>query len=289
MADAPQHIGEGIGDVLAAANEARLKLFGDAPLPCVPACESPTCRGCAASRRRAKEQAEAERRQRVADRAERLRGCGVPAKAAMLIAANEMTDTYSWRRAQSWHRSVLAERAGGRIRAPRVLVLFGPKDGCKTTAAGWLVDRWSYSKVDEWPRCIEMELLNDIWCAKDKPHELTRLRQYDLFTPSLLVLDDAGQESNHPDRLALTCEALDIILRKRCDADKHTVLTTNFESEALFFERYATMNEQRPWGRPRIAERLTEYALWVKCPVEGFRDEDRRADVLRGRSGKGAR
>jgi hypothetical protein len=281
MADAPQHIGEGIGDVLAAANEARLKLFGDAPLPCVPPCESPACRGCAASRRRAKEQAEAERRQRVADRAERLRGCGVPAPAAVLVAANRLTHTDTLGAAQRWLRSVLAERAGGKHRAARVLVLSGPKDSSKTTTAAWLIDHWTYSRVDAWPHFIAVEDLLDAWYAIDQPGPVTRLRKRDLLTTSLLVLDDVGQEPSH-ERIAVpTAEAIDIILRKRCDDGLHTVLTTNELSETDFCARYA--------ARPRIGERLTEFSRWVDCPVEGFRHEDRRADVLRGRSGKGAR
>lgn len=264
--DRPVALGELAPDVLAALSRARDALDTEMP---------PAERAAMAA---AAEQAE--RRQRELDREALLRSRGAPTLPASLVVRDAAEETKSIRAARRWHLECIGERAGG-PRAPRVLVFGGPKDAAKTTAAAWLMARWAYHRADSFPLMVAAEDLHGIWLAHSaaEPHADSGRWRGQLYSPALLVLDDVGQESAAPQIAAIIVEALDIILRKRCDADLHTVITTNEETPEAFCARYAS--------RPRIAERLTEFSRFVSCPVEGFRHGERRKEVLERRAAEG--
>lgn len=291
MASCPQPIGAGLDEIIARAAEAvRTRGF-------------------------ARPGSDAAEQVRIDDHLRRLQARGVPYKAALAIAAG-LDETFALRRSLAWLDS-----------SPRrqVLVLAGPKDACKTTAASVLVDRWApwpQTRMDETPIVVAWETILKVWYHKPteaNPRDpITNLPIRDLFTTALLVLDDVGQES------ATTAEqhhgeVLDILLKTRCDAGKHTALTTNYESphdtcpacKRLTHvcdadgrcpsargrklptpedrAKHVTLGllSRYPARGARIGERLTEFGEWVHCPAEGLRSRERRAAVLakRGRSG----
>lgn len=166
--------------------------------------------------------------------------------------------------------------------ARRLLVLSGKKDSGKTTAASYAAaadpndaDRRWLREGAPLGRYIEAEMLISAWYHRGTERDargidhavepITGMARADLITCSLLVIDDAGQEAA---KLAgETGEAIDIIVRLRCDRLLRTVLTTNETSVEAFGARY---NDNAGRGE-RLCERLTEHGLWIDCPVEGLR------------------
>lgn len=258
--DQAQHIGAGLQDVIAAARAAvRLR-----PTP-------------------ARDEA-AERRSAMHDRAARLRALGVPAGAAAVIAADRLVDTAALNTTRSWLRERLEERRCGTLGGKRALVLAGHKDASKTTAASWALETWPWTRADEVPILVPFEQILGPWYHRPNEaspkDELTRLTKRDLLVTALLVLDDVGQES--ADLAERHGEVLDQLLKARCDADRLTIITTNYVKAEQLLERYG------PRGS-RIGERLTEFAEWERCPVEGLRADQRREQVLGRRRGEVAR
>ena len=261
-----EHIGTGLAEVMGAVEEARAALDSWRP-PAVRAAE------VAAAEER-------DRQRRRADHEHFLRGRGVPEPPAKLIADGKLTDTSSLQQAARWLRSVLTERSGGK-RAWRVRGLAGEKDAAKTTAASWLVDKWPWKRAEELPIFLAVEDLQGAWMAHSSEDPVSGLSRRALMHAGLLVIDDVGQEPSNPTLAAILAEILDTLLRRRCDLGLSTCITTNELSIEALCSRYAT--------RPRIAERLTEFAVWADCPREGFRDKDRRAQVLEQRRAQKAR
>lgn len=219
-------------------------------------------------------EAEAEAaRQRQRERDERrglLIAHRVPAKIAGLIAAGALQPS----KAIDHVRRFAAERAH------QVLVLAGQKDGSKTTAACCAIDRWQWSrrKPERWPWLVSFEHILGPWYHRPSEasprDEQTGVGRRDLMLAELLVLDDVGQEGGETWRFG---EVLDQLVKARCDAGLFTIITTNEEDPETFAGRYGDR-------AARLLERITEFALWAKCPHEGFRDAERRSEVLKQRA-----
>lgn len=260
-------LADGVADLMAALSEARQALDAWKPL------------AVREAELRAAE--DAEQRRRRADHEHFLRGRGVPERPAALLAGGALTDTASLRHAARWLRLVLAERTGG-PKAPRVLVLAGQKDASKTTAASWLVDKWPWKRAEELPLFIAVEDLPGAWLAHGMAEDpVSGLNKRALMHAALLVVDDVGQEPSNAQLAGMLAEMIDTLLRRRCDLGLSTCITTNELTLEALCARYS--------GRPRIAERLTEFGAWADCPREGFRDEDRRREVLEQRKQRGTK
>jgi hypothetical protein len=196
----------------------------------------------------------------------------IPAKDVERLLAVELVRTVAIRKTHAWLRDP----------ARRLLVLSGEKDSGKTTAAAYAAaadpteaDRRWLREGAPLGRYIEAELLIGAWYHRGVERDargiehvvepLTGMNRAELVTCSLLVIDDAGQE---PAKLAgETGEAIDIIVRLRCDRMLRTVLTTNETTVEAFAQRY----EDGAGRGARLLERLTEHGLWIDCPVEGLR------------------
>lgn len=254
-----------LAGIMAAAAEARDALVRRSPPP-------PT-----------REQLEQERvRQAAVARAQRkaaLQARGVPAGAAAVIAADELQQTAAVDQAQTWMRERLRERRVGTLGGKRLLVLAGKKDASKTTAASVLVERWpAWQRLEECPLLVPFEQILGPWYhrpTEGQPRdELSGLTRRQLLVASLLVLDDVGQESAElADRHG---EVLDQLLKARCDADRYTVITTNYEKGEELLRRYGARAS-------RIGERITEFGVWADCPREGLRSAKRREQELNRR------
>lgn len=210
-----------------------------------------------------------------AERVRLLMARGIPKPAAEAIVGG-LAPTDALRAASAWQKSSRC-----------VLVLSGPKDSCKTTAASWLVARWPWWGTDSIPLLVPFDFLLGAWYATGPvPDETTGLRRADLLATALLVLDDVGQEPG--ELVGRYAEAFDLILRRRCDLGRPTVITTNELTQDALLLRYSPERaEGKITGRAaRIAERLTEHGQWARCPVEGFRGKQRRAGVLAARKGE---
>lgn len=217
-------------------------------------------------------------------RIEALLTRGIPAKDIELIAAGELVETRALRAVRDW----LADD-----RAPRLLVLAGQKDAGKTTACSVAVaadpseaDAVWVGRTAPRGRYVEAELLLKAWWHRDYLDESSRRVDVDPVTKlspavlvgcSLLAIDDVGQEPGQfVDGVA---EALDVLVRLRCDRRLRTVISTNLETVDALVARYSAT------GRGgRLTERLTEHGLWVKCPPEGLRTTSRRKQVLARRT-----
>lgn len=215
--------------------------------------------------------AAAEAQRRVQAAAESLQGFGIPQKIAWLIARDELADSRAL-----WHVRKFVESDSREV---LVLVLSGQKDGSKTTAACQAIATWPRNRRPEhWPRFITFDQLLGPWYHRptelSSRDELTQMTQRDLLVADLLVLDDVGQEAAE---LQERCgEALDLLLKARCDAGRHTVLTTNDLTLEDFVRRYGARGA-------RLNERLIEFSRWAKCPHEGFRTRERRRAALANR------
>jgi hypothetical protein len=207
----------------------------------------------------------------------------IPAKdVEALLHPGTLKPTESLRKVRAW----LVDPS-----APRILVLSGDPDSCKTTAAAWAVAADPIAEDRRWlregapsGRYIEAELLFGAWihvAPKSGPDGIWHDREVvsgmnrgDLVACALLAIDDMGQESGKftPE----VGEAFETIVRLRCDRLLRTLATTNEKTPEDLAKRYGDRGQ-------RLLERLTEHALWVDCPVEGFRTEQRRADVLKAR------
>lgn len=190
-----------------------------------------------------------------------------------LLSPGQLVHTVALVKTKAWLRDPAARR---------LLVLSGKKDSGKTTAAAYAAAADPLEADRRWlregavlGRYIEAELLINAWYhrvgekdAHDIKHAVevvTGMSRVELVTCSLLVIDDAGQE---PGKLsAETGEAIDIIVRLRCDRMLRTVLTTNEESEVAFGQRY----DNNAGRAERLLERLTEHGWWIDCPIEGLR------------------
>lgn len=210
---------------------------------------------------------------------------GIPAKdIERLLAPEGLIDTRALEQVRDW----LADPA-----ARRLLVLSGRKDAGKTTAAAYAAASEPLPEDLRWlrehapgRRYVEAELLMGPWMfyrlaerdgkGIEHTHDpVTGLNRGDLVACSLLVIDDLGQEA-----AALAGdvgEVIDVLVRLRCDRRLRTVITTNELTVEALSKRYG------PRGA-RLAERITEHGLWVDCPVEGLRGEERRKAVLQRRA-----
>lgn len=224
-----------------------------------------------------------EARRKAAARADRkaaLMARGVPAGAAAAIASESLVPTAAIDHARSWMRDRLRERHEGALGGKRALILAGKKDASKTTAASIIVEVWPlWRRIEECPLLVDFALLLGPWYHRPSESspvdELTGLSKRQLLTASLLVLDDVGQESAEmAERLG---EILDLLLKARCDADRYTVITTNYETSEGLLRRYG--------GRAgRIGERITEFGVWADCPKECLRGAKRREEELKRRA-----
>jgi hypothetical protein len=258
MTEGPRHIGEDLGGLLATMAEARESLSFAPPA----------------------ESDDAERARYLAERKRDLMTNGIPAGAAAVIAASNLAPCTAITKAREWFRNPARKQ---------VLVLAGPKDACKTTAASCAVDVWPWRGLEQLPRLVAWENVLGPWYHRpsdSSPHdEVTRLRRRDLLTAALLVLDDVGQEAS--ELAPRFGEALDLLLKTRCDAGLYTIITTNYECLVDtrrgkdLISGLVTRYDHRG---PRIGERLTEFATWARCEVEGFRSAERREAVLRRRA-----
>lgn len=219
---------------------------------------------------RARDDLEARKRCEAADRREIRRrcllDCGVPAKAAAIIAAERLAET----------SAVMFVRAFMAQTQSRLLVLDGAPDASKTTAASvavdmalgaWLADLGHRDPPS--PHLIPAELLVGAWMyfdrsqARDQPREpLSGASKRSLCTCRLLVIDDIGQEG--PEHIALVGEILDTLVRLRCDAGLRTIITTNLAGYSALVARY-------PARAQRIGERLTEHGVWKHVEQTGMR------------------
>lgn len=200
-----------------------------------------------------------------AARFELLLDIGIPEEHARTIAPGVYEKTLASQYAARW-------LAGSKL----VLLLTGPHDAGKTFAAGLALtvaaDRW-VSSIHRTPApvMVAAEHLHKAWMHRDPNtrEKTTRANPDTLLHCPLLVIDDVGQE---PAALAhITMEALDTILRTRCDAGRRTMLTSNLADADAFLAHV-----QARGGRgQRVGERLTEYGISRACPVEGFRRRSR--------------
>lgn len=249
--------------IIAAAAEARAAL-------------GPAVRVSAEEQARREAQAQADAR---AKRKAALLARGVPAGAAAVIAADELQATAAVDQAKAWMRERLQERRAGQLGGKRVLVLAGKKDASKTTAASVIVERWPlWQRLEECPLLVSFEQILGPWYhrpSEAQPRdELTGLTRRQLLTASLLVLDDVGQES--AELAERHGEVLDQLLKARCDSDRYTIITTNYEKGEDLLRRYGPR-------AGRIGERITEFGVWADCPREGLRSARRRAMELNRR------
>ena len=173
--------------------------------------------------------------------------------------------------------------------APRLLVLEGPKDAGKTTACAVAVEADPSEADQRWltrgaphGRYIEAELLLKAWWHRDHvdasgvridADPITGLTPSALVNCRLLAIDDVGQEP--APFVAEVGEALDVLVRLRCDRRLRTVISTNLASAEAMIARYNAAGRGQ-----RLAERITEHGRWVRCPVEGLRAPRRREQVL---------
>lgn len=215
---------------------------------------------------------------------------GVPAKDIVHIVAGDLLETHALATVRRW---LLDDQA------PRLLVLAGGKDAGKTTACAIAVEADPSEADQQWltaraprGRYVEAELLLKAWWHKDfvAPDDptgkrrvtedpVTGLSPATLVHCSLLAIDDVGQEPGQ--FIDGVAEALDVLVRLRCDRRRRTVISTNLETAAAFIDRYSVSGRGQ-----RISERLTEHGVWVRCPFEGLRAPGRRAQVLARRESK---
>lgn len=210
------------------------------------------------SREHLAEQSRRERRHAL------LVGVGVPDKHARTLAAGRPDQTFAVQAAARW-------LAGNKL----VLLLLGPHDAGKTFAGAAALDhalqRWLTDNTSRpAPRIVAAEHIHRAWLHRDKGtgacDPFTRSNGQQLLTCPLLVIDDLGQEA--ADLAHITIEAVDTLLRSRCDAGLRTMLTSNLPDLAALIAHLDTRGSRR--GQ-RIGERLTEYGVWRVCKVEGYR------------------
>lgn len=187
--------------------------------------------------------------------------------------------------------------------------------------------RGAWWTLDEAPLFVPWTRIIGIWYHKPTEHEpvdpVTRVSRTRLMRAKLLALDDVGQE---PADMASRCgEILDELLDMRPAAGLFTAIATNYEyaarrcagcrrmpyfcdaderpqnavcharrrGEKTLTDTPTTIDgliNRYPEREGRIGERLTQHAgkdNWVTCPVEGFRNADRRKDVLQRRATAG--
>lgn len=206
-----------------------------------------------------------------ASREQQLHARGVPAKdidrlvAAETAAPGGLRETEALARCRRW----LAEDR-------RILVLGGPPDAGKTTAAAWAAAQEPSAEDRRWwderagvPQVVylEAELLLGVWLNRAGKESLTGRTREDLVTCWLLVIDDLGQEASTDGIVAMVGEAIDVLLRLRSDRRLRTLITTNIErtpGHAKIVERYGARGV-------RIRERLQEHGAWCPCKAIGLR------------------
>lgn len=205
-----------------------------------------------------------------AARLELLLDIGIPEKHARIIATGAYEKTLASQYAARW-------LAGNKL----VLLLTGPHDAGKTFAAGLALsvaaDRWVSSiHRSPAPCMVAAEHLHRAWLHKDPDtrERTTRANPDTLLHCPLLVIDDVGKE---PAGVAhITMEALDTLIRSRCDAGRRTMLTSNLGTgESHDIDAAAFLAHVEARGRDqRVGERLTEYGVARTCPYEGLRREE---------------
>lgn len=207
-----------------------------------------------------------------------LRSRGIPQKHLDTIIAGDLVETTALAAVKRWLP------AGG------VAVLVGPPDASKSFAASWAVaqdppagaPRYDRGRSRGWPPdlspvFVQAELLVRIvdhrrrWEDEDAREPTSGRSVEEVLGAYLLALDDLGQEAARRD--SKVADAVDIVIRTRCDRGLRTVITTNHRSiEAM---------ARSLGGRgPRVAERLLEYGTEIACPFEGLRDARRRREAL---------
>lgn len=210
-----------------------------------------------------REAEEAQRRAEADARADRialLKDIGIPDKHAKILAAGV------------YDRTVAAQYATRFLAGTKLaLALVGPHDAGKTFACGialaYTTDRWLASvKRGPAPCMVAAEHLHKAWLYRDAGREKTTRANPDILLHCpLLVIDDLGQE---PAGVAhITMEALDTLIRTRCDEGLRTMITSNLADLPAFLGHI----KERGQREQRVGERLTEYGVLKVCPVEGYR------------------
>jgi hypothetical protein len=218
------------------------------------------------------EQAARDERERRADadalrssvsRDDLLRDRGIPAKDRRRVIADKLRNTRSMIRARSW---VTEPRRG--------LVIAGPPDAGKTTAASWLGSQepsaadlrfWKSRTGQPVVVFVAAEFLLGAYHARGRERDpITGRNLLDLLSCWLLIVDDVGQEAGVA--ADMVGEALDVLTRRRSDAGLRWVITTNLDQPdaAGFSARYGARGQ-------RLRETLIEHGVFFTAPAEGLR------------------
>lgn len=172
-----------------------------------------------------------------------------------------------------------------------LLVLSGPPDASKSFGGAWgLVSRGGGLWLDA----------DGLLEAVGNPS-----RKGELFAPGLVVVDDIGHNDGSPDRQAATAEALETMVKRRCQEHRSTILTTQFPRDAL--AEWMVSGREHQGGRvpqrwERFAQRLIRHGVrpdpvrlaglgglvvgpgLVEVGLEAFADPDLRARQLARRA-----